>query len=72
MKPDETKPRDRDDAMPELSPGELEAEMAIELPERHAMSVAFPLGAAITPSVASRGAAAVAEAVQDADIEQNT
>jgi len=61
----------------ELSPEELEAQEAAELPDREAMSlinanVAVPVNAAVAANVLSDGATAYANAVQDADIDQST
>ena len=52
-----------------LSPKELEAEVVLELPDREALSVAFPLGIAAAPAAASKGAASVAAAVEDAPLD---
>ncbi|MBI3966965.1 MAG: hypothetical protein HY329_15130 [Chloroflexi bacterium] len=59
----------------ELSPEELEAQEAAELPEREAMSLvnanlAAPINAAIAANVLSDGSTAVAGALQDAPINQ--
>lgn len=59
----------------ELSPEELEAEDAAELPDREAMSlvdanVAVPVNAAVAANVLSNDSEATAEATQDNDIDQ--
>jgi hypothetical protein len=59
----------------ELTPEELEAENAAELPDREAMSlvdanVAVPVNAAVAANVLSSGAVADADATQDGDIDQ--
>ena len=61
----------------DVTPEELEAQEAEELPEREAMSLinlnaAIPVNAAIAANVLSDGSAAVANAVQDTPIEQST
>ena len=53
-----------------LSPEELEAEVALDLPDREALSLAFPMAVATTPSMAAKGAAAVAEAGAEAPVEE--
>jgi hypothetical protein len=60
-----------------LSPEELDAENAADLPDREAMSlvdanVAVPVNAAVAANVLSDGATAYAEALQQADIDQST
>ena len=52
-----------------LSEEELEAEVALDLPDREALSLAFPLAVATTPVLATRTAAAAAPAGADAPIE---
>ena len=59
----------------ELSPEELEAQEAIELPERTALSLvnanlAMPVNVALATNILSDNAAAVAGAVQQAPIGQ--
>jgi len=61
----------------ELSQEELEAQSVSELPEREAMSlinanIAVPINAAVAANVLSDGAAAIADATQDAAIDQGT
>lgn len=61
----------------EISPEELEAQDAAELPDREQMSlvnanVAIPINAAVAANVLSDGATAVADATQDAAIDQST
>jgi len=61
----------------ELSPDELAAQEAAELPDREAMSlinanIAIPVNAAIAANVLSDGATAYADAVQQAPIDQST
>jgi len=60
----------------ELSPEELESQDAAELPDREAMSlinanIAIPINAAIAANVLSDGAAAIADATQDATLDQS-
>ena len=59
----------------ELSPEELEAQEAVELPERTALSLvnanlAMPINVALAANILSDNAAAVAGAVQQAPIGQ--
>jgi len=59
----------------ELTPEELEAQEAAELPDREAMSlinanIAAPINAAIAANVLSDGSTAYANAVQNAPINQ--
>ena len=61
----------------DVTPEELAAQEAEELPEREAMSLvnlnaAIPVNAAIAANVLSDGSAAVANAVQDTPITQST
>ena len=61
----------------DVTPEELEAQEAEELPEREAMSLvnlnaAIPVNAAIAANVLSDGSAAVANAVQGTPIDQST
>ena len=61
----------------DLTPEELEAQEAEELPEREAMSLvnlnaAIPINAAVAANVLSDGSAAVANAVQGTPIDQST
>jgi hypothetical protein len=60
----------------ELSPEELEAEGASELPDREAMSLinanaAIPVNAAVGLNVLSDNSTATANATQTADIDQS-
>jgi hypothetical protein len=60
----------------ELSPEELDAENAAELPDREAMSlvdanVAVPVNAAVAANVLSDDSTADAAANQEGDIDQN-
>ena len=60
-----------------LSPEELEAQEVAELPDREAMSlvnanIAVPVNAAVAANVLSDGATAIADATQDAAIDQST
>ena len=60
----------------ELTPEELEAEGAAELPDREAMSlvnanVAIPINAAVAANVLSDDAIAYADATQDSVIDQS-
>jgi hypothetical protein len=60
----------------ELSAEELEAQGAAELPDREAMSlvnanVAAPVNVAAALNVLSDNSTAIANAIQDADIDQN-
>ena len=66
MRPDTLKPA----ADEGLSPEELEAEVAVDLPDREALSLAFPMAVATTPQMAAKGAAAVAEAGAEAPVEE--
>ncbi len=61
----------------ELSPEELEAEGATDLPDREAMSlidanIAAPVNAAVAANVLSDNSTATANATQDVDITQST
>ncbi len=61
----------------ELSPEELEAQDAAELPDREAMSLidanlAAPVNAAVALNALSDGSVAYANAEQDVDIDQST
>ena len=61
----------------ELTPEELEAQEAAELPDREAMSlinanIAAPVNAAVAANVLSDGSVAYANAEQDVDITQST
>jgi hypothetical protein len=47
-----------------LSAEELEAEVALDLPDREALSLAFPLAVATTPAMASKGAETVVDAAE--------
>ena len=69
---DEIRSKDVD----ELSPAELEAQGAEELPDREAMSlvnanIAVPVNAAVAANVLSDGSTAIADATQDAAIDQS-
>ncbi len=60
----------------ELTAEELQAEGGEELPDREAMSlvnanVAVPVNAAVAANVLSDNSSAVADATQDADIDQS-
>jgi hypothetical protein len=60
----------------ELSPEELEAQGGEELPDREAMSlvnanVAVPVNAAVAANVLSDNSTAIADATQDAAIDQS-
>jgi len=60
-----------------LTPEELEAQEAAELPDREAMSlinanIAIPINAAVAANVLSDGAAAYANAIQTDQITQGT
>ena len=60
-----------------LSGEELEAQTAEELPDREAMSlidanIAVPVNAAVAANVLSDGSVAIADATQDAAIDQTT
>jgi len=70
--PDPTKNRG-----PELSEDELAQEDIAELPDREAMSlinanIAVPVNAAVAANVLSDNATAIADATQDAAIDQST
>ncbi len=61
----------------ELSAEELEQQEIAELPDREAMSlvnanVAVPVNAAVAANVLSDGSTAIADATQDAAIDQST
>jgi hypothetical protein len=61
----------------ELTPEELDAENAADLPDREAMSlvdanVAVPVNAAVAANVLTNESTATADATQDAPIDQNT
>jgi len=61
----------------ELSPEELDAQGGEELPDREAMSlvnanIAVPVNAAVAANVLSDGSTAIADATQDADIDQSS
>jgi hypothetical protein len=67
------KKRNRDQ---ELTAEELEQEAASELPDREAMSlinanIAVPVNAAVAANVLSDNSTAIAEAIQDAQIDQS-
>ncbi len=60
---------------PELTADELEAEGGEQLPDREAMSlvnanIAVPVNAAVAANVLSDGSTAIADATQDAAIDQ--
>jgi len=66
-----------DDPQRELTADEIEQEEAAELPDREAMSlinanIAVPVNAAVAANVLSDNSTAVADAIQDADIDQST
>jgi len=61
----------------ELTADELADEEAAELPDREAMSlinanIAVPVNAAVAANVLSDNSTAIANAIQDADIDQST
>ena len=61
----------------ELSPEELEAEGASDLPDREAMSLinanlAAPVNAAVAANILTDNSTATATATQDVDIDQST
>ncbi len=61
----------------ELSTEEIEQQEIAELPDREAMSlvnanVAVPVNAAVAANVLSDGSTAIADATQDAAIDQST
>ena len=67
---------DKDIEQRELSPEELEAEQADELPDRKAMSLvnanaAVPVNAAVALNALSDGSTAYANATQDTPITQS-
>ena len=67
---------DKDIEQRELSPEELEAEQADELPDREAMSLvnanaAVPVNAAVALNALSDGSTAYANATQDTPITQS-
>jgi hypothetical protein len=51
-----------------LSPAELEEEVALDLPDREALSLAFPLAVASTPNLAVKGT--VAAVAEEAPVEE--
>lgn len=61
-------PRPTEEVRPGLSEEELEAEVALDLPDREALSLAFPLAVATTPVLASKAATMVAEPTPDAPV----
>jgi hypothetical protein len=72
-----TKDANTDDRPTGLSDAELAAEGAEALPDREAMSlinanIAIPVNAAISANVLSDGATAIADATQDATMDQST
>ena len=74
---DEQNPVQQGEDSGALSPEELAAEGAAELPDREAMSlinanIAIPVNAAVAANVLSDGATAYADAVQDTPIQQGT
>jgi len=61
----------------ELSQDELDQQEAAELPDREAMSlinanIAVPVNAAVAANVLSDNSTAIAEAIQDAQVDQST
>jgi len=65
------------DRQPELSEDELAQEEVAELPDREAMSlinanIAVPVNAAVAANVLSDNATAIADATQDATVDQST
>ena len=74
---DEQNPVQQGEDSGALSPEELAAEGAAELPDREAMSlinanIAIPVNAAIAANVLSDGAVAYADAAQTTPIQQGT
>jgi hypothetical protein len=66
---------DTDNATPELTDAELQAQDGEELPDREAMSlvnanIAVPINAAVAANVLSDGAVAYADAAQTVPIDQ--
>lgn len=64
-----------DEPKTELTPDELDAQGAEQLPDREAMSlvnanIAVPVNAAVSANVLSDGATAISDATQDATIDQ--
>jgi len=67
---------DERDPNREMTPEELEGEEAADLPDREAMSlinanIAAPVNAAVAANVLSDNSTAIANAVQDAQIDQS-
>ena len=68
--------KNENENVPELSAEELEAQGGEELPDREAMSlvnanVAVPVNAAVAANVLSDNSTAIADATQDATIDQS-
>ncbi len=55
-----------------LAPEEREARVVVQLPEREALSVAFPFLGALSPMGAAKGAETVAESIDDAAVDPST
>jgi hypothetical protein len=77
MTENEKKLQAPDEVKRALSPEELEAQEAAELPDREAMSlvnanVALPINAAVAANVLSDDAIAYADATQDAAVDQSS
>lgn len=70
-------PDPQQDRQPALTDEELAQENLAELPEREAMSlinanIAVPVNAAVAANVLSDNASAIADATQDAAVDQST
>lgn len=77
MTPDDKKLQAPEEVKRALSPEDLEAQEASELPDREAMSlinanIAIPVNAAVAANVLSDGATAYANAAQDTPIDQSS
>lgn len=57
-----------DEVRPGLSDEDLAAEVAFDLPDREALSLAFPLAVATTPVLASKAATVAADPTSDAPV----
>lgn len=68
MRHDES-PLSAEDAAAGLSDEELEAEVALDLPDREALSLAFPLAVATTPVLATKTATVAAQSSGDPSVE---
>jgi len=74
--PDHDKQIKRKEDEQHLTEADIAEQDAAELPDREAMSlinanIAVPVNAAVAANVLSDNATAIAEAIQDADIEQS-